>query len=136
MESPGFSHAQQQDSDLARKLLDDMVKQADDPSLTQGEVYVLGAGPGDPDLLTLKALELMQQADVVLYDNLVSQEVLDRARRDATKICVGKKGGGDSTAQETINDSLLRLAKKGHRVCRLKRRRPFYLVEAVKKSKA
>ena len=125
MESPGFSHAQQQDSDLARKLLDDMVKQADDPSLTQGEVYVLGAGPGDPDLLTLKALQLMQQADVVLYDNLVSQGVLDRARRDATKIYVGKKGGGDSTAQETINDKLVRLAKEGHRVCRLKGGDPF-----------
>ena len=125
MESPGFTHAQQQDTDLARQILDDMVRQADNAELSQGEVYVVGAGPGDPDLLTLKALQLMQQADVVLYDNLVSKEILDRARRDATKLYVGKKGGGESTAQESINEKLVRLAKEGHRVCRLKGGDPF-----------
>ena len=125
MDSPGFFHAQSQDETKAKQILDELVSRAASPEMTQGEVYVVGAGPGDPDLLTLKALQLMQQADIVLYDNLVSSEILDRARRDATKLYVGKKGGGDSTAQESINDKLVRLAQEGHRVCRLKGGDPF-----------
>jgi uroporphyrin-III C-methyltransferase / precorrin-2 dehydrogenase / sirohydrochlorin ferrochelatase len=90
-----------------------------------GEVYLIGAGPGDPDLLTLRAVQLLQQADVILYDRLVSDAVLARARRDAQRIFVGKEPGDSQNAQARIHELMIQHAQAGLRVARLKGGDPF-----------
>ncbi|MCF6318122.1 MAG: siroheme synthase CysG [Proteobacteria bacterium] len=103
----------------------DVIKQFSVKSKQEGEVYLVGAGPGDPELLTIKALRVMQQADVVLHDNLISQEILELVRRDAELINVGKSMGNHRVEQVDINQLLIDHALKGKRVCRLKGGDPF-----------
>jgi uroporphyrin-III C-methyltransferase/precorrin-2 dehydrogenase/sirohydrochlorin ferrochelatase len=107
----------------AERELEHTLQQADAPR--SGSVVLVGAGPGDAGLLTLNALRALQEAEVILHDRLVSDEVLNLARRDADRICVGKMAGGHSVSQGRINELLLEQARLGRRVVRLKGGDPF-----------
>jgi len=122
------------EGDIAELVYSERLKEADqrlEQRLEQGqpssvgEVYLVGGGPGDPDLLTFRALRLMQKADIVLYDRLVSKEVMALVRRDAELIYVGKTAGDHPVTQENINEKLAEYALQGKRVLRLKGGDPF-----------
>jgi uroporphyrin-III C-methyltransferase/precorrin-2 dehydrogenase/sirohydrochlorin ferrochelatase len=119
----GLVSAKQTES--AQNELERQLTSAAQQQQTQGEVYIVGGGPGDPDLLTIKALQLMQQADVVVHDGLISAEVLNLVRRDAERINVSKSAGNHSVPQDQINQILIDQANKGLKVCRLKGGDPF-----------
>jgi len=109
----------------AKEKLEAMLAAVEPDPQYSGEVFLVGAGPGDPDLLSFRAVRLMQQADVVVYDRLVTQPILDLVRRDAERIYAGKEKANHAIPQENINQLLARLAKEGKRVLRLKGGDPF-----------
>ncbi|MEQ1647431.1 MAG: siroheme synthase CysG [Hyphomicrobiaceae bacterium] len=107
-------------TNLDRRTLDDLIRDIATQGPAAGRVTLVGAGPGDAELLTLKAVRALQSADIVLYDDLVSDEVLELARREAHRMMVGKRGGRESCNQDDINALMLKLARQGKHVVRLK----------------
>ena len=129
------------DTHGAESLAQQLLARTSSSPRESGEVTLVGAGPGDPELLTLKALRALQDADVILYDRLVPRAVLDMARRDAGQICVGKAAGGGGSTQAEINALLIEHALQGKRVVRLKGGDPFIFgrggeeLEALRKAR-
>ena len=103
--------------------------------MARGKVFLVGAGPGDPQLITLKAVEVLKKADIVVYDRLVSESILEFAKKDAERIYVGKSSDKHELSQEKINELLVSLALEGKVVARLKGGDPFVLGEAEKRLK-
>ncbi|AOX99666.1 siroheme synthase CysG [Jeongeupia sp. USM3] len=125
LEGPAAEKALAGNEAGAMAELEQRLAHSDAAALQRGAVYLVGAGPGNPDLLTFRALRLMQQADVVLYDNLVAPAIIELVRRDAERIYVGKKSNNHALPQEDINRLLVKLALDGKTVLRLKGGDPF-----------
>jgi uroporphyrin-III C-methyltransferase / precorrin-2 dehydrogenase / sirohydrochlorin ferrochelatase len=125
VDGPAAQRFVEGDAQGARRIAQQLLATTSNAPRAAGDVTLVGAGPGDPELLTLKALRALQDADVILHDRLVPLEVLDLARRDAARICVGKAAGHVGSTQEEINALLIELANQGKRVVRLKGGDPF-----------
>jgi uroporphyrin-III C-methyltransferase / precorrin-2 dehydrogenase / sirohydrochlorin ferrochelatase len=125
VDGPAAARFIEGDSQGARRIAQQLLATTSTAPRTAGEVTLVGAGPGDPELLTLKALRALQDADVILHDRLVPTAVLDLARRDAALVCVGKSAGGAGRTQEEINALMIGHASQGKRVVRLKGGDPF-----------
>lgn len=127
IDGPVAEHVLSSQMEEAESLMQNLLKRAeiDASKNPEGEVYLVGTGPGDPDLLTFKALRLMQQADVVLYDRLIGDGILNLVRRDAERIYVGKRRDDHAVSQSEISNMLVKLASEGKRVLRLKGGDPF-----------
>ncbi|MEL6862626.1 MAG: siroheme synthase CysG, partial [Pseudomonadota bacterium] len=111
--------------DEARDAMEALLQDVASPANQVGTVHIVGAGPGDPELLTLKAFRLIQNADIVFHDRLVSDEILDLVRRDATRVSVGKSKANHSVPQSEIHELMIKAAQNGQRVVRLKGGDPF-----------
>lgn len=111
--------------DEARHAMEALLEETASPANTLGAVHIVGAGPGDPELLTLKAFRLIQNADIVFHDRLVSDEIMDLVRRDATRVSVGKAKANHSVPQDQIHELMIAAAREGKRVVRLKGGDPF-----------
>jgi uroporphyrin-III C-methyltransferase / precorrin-2 dehydrogenase / sirohydrochlorin ferrochelatase len=109
----------------AEAALTRAVERPDDVHVRAGIVFLVGAGPGDADLLTVRALQVLQNADIIFYDELVTAEILDRARRDAKRVAVGRRSGRPGIGQDAINEHLAAAAREGLKVVRLKGGDPF-----------
>jgi len=111
--------------DEARAAMEALLQETANPANQIGTVHIVGAGPGDPELLTLKAFRLIQNADIVFHDRLVSEEIMDLVRRDATRVSVGKAKADHSVPQTEIHDLMIEAVQAGQRVVRLKGGDPF-----------
>nr|WP_070958595.1 siroheme synthase CysG [Hyphomonas sp. Mor2] len=111
--------------DEARQAMETLLQNIAAPANQPGLVHIVGAGPGDPELLTLKAFRLIQNADIVFHDRLVSDEIMDLVRRDATRVSVGKAKANHSVPQDQIHELMIEAAREGKRVVRLKGGDPF-----------
>ena len=127
IDGPVAEHVLANQFEEARSMMDNLLGKAavDAEDTPRGEVYLVGTGPGDPDLLTFKALRLMQRADVVLYDRLIGDGILNLVRRDAERVYVGKRRAEHAVSQQDISNMLVKLALEGKRVLRLKGGDPF-----------
>jgi uroporphyrin-III C-methyltransferase/precorrin-2 dehydrogenase/sirohydrochlorin ferrochelatase len=125
VDGPAAQRFVEGDAHGAQRMAQQLLAAAFNAPRTTGAVTLVGAGPGDPELLTLKALRALQDADVILHDRLVPPALLDMARRDARRICVGKAAGGIGSTQAEINALLIEHARQGRRVVRLKGGDPF-----------
>jgi len=125
LSGPPAELALDDDLDGAQAALEAMLVDFSSSASPPGPVHIVGAGPGDPELLTLKAFRLIQNADIVFHDRLVSDEVMDLVRRDATRVSVGKAKGDHSVPQSQIHDLMIEAARSGQRVVRLKGGDPF-----------
>ncbi|MEM7330356.1 MAG: siroheme synthase CysG [Pseudomonadota bacterium] len=111
--------------EAARLAMEALLQETAAPSNMMGQVHIVGAGPGDPELLTLKAFRLIQNADIVFHDRLVSDEIMDLVRRDAARVSVGKAKANHTVPQSEIHELMIKAANEGKRVVRLKGGDPF-----------